>query len=279
MSHVPPKNSPDLGVKPGDVLAGKYRVDRVVGVGGMGVVVAAQHIELDEPVAIKLLAPHVAPEGELVQRFIREARAAKKIRNPHVVQIIDVARLEDGAPYIVMEYLEGHDLAELVSRGGPLPVEHAVLYVMQACEAIAAAHALSIVHRDLKPANLFLTATAEGAPCIKVLDFGIAKLGDPVSRAEADDTAPFGAQSADPEIPISVRPPGGLTSTATIMGTPCYMSPEQLRSTRDVDGRTDIWSLGAILYALLAGAPPYEGESNIDVSAKIIRDPVPPVRQ
>jgi serine/threonine-protein kinase len=155
-----------------------------------------------------------------------------------------------------MEYLEGYDLAQLVERSGPLPAEEAVEYVMQACEAIAAAHALGIVHRDLKPANLFLTSSTDGMPCIKVLDFGISKLSE-----SASGTTP------------------GLTSTTTVMGTPCYMSPEQLRSTRDVDGRADIWSLGAILHALMTGTPPYDGESNADVSAKIIRDAPTPLRE
>jgi eukaryotic-like serine/threonine-protein kinase len=265
-----PTKLPDIGVVPGDVLAGKYRVERVLGVGGMGAVVLARHLDLDEPVAIKLLLPQYAPEGEPVERFLREARAAKKIRSPHVVQVHDVGRLENGAPFMVMEYLEGSDLAGYVEQHGPLPHTDAVGFVLQACEAIAAAHALGIVHRDLKPANLFLTRMPDGSPCIKVLDFGIAKLADPNPRSGVFQ---------DPLIPVSLAPAAGLTSTATIMGTPCYMSPEQLRSTRDVDGRTDIWSIGAILHALLAGVPPFSGESNIDVSAKIIRDPPCPIRQ
>jgi serine/threonine-protein kinase len=169
-----------------------------------------------------------------------------------------VGRLSGGAPYIVMEYLEGSDLAHVVDTKGPLPVDDAIEYLVQACEAIAAAHALGIVHRDLKPANLFLTRTHDGRPCIKVLDFGISKISG-------------GAASTGYS--------AGLTSTTTIMGTPCFMSPEQLRSTRDVDARADIWSMGAILHALLTGTPPYDGESNADVSAKIIRDLPTPVRE
>jgi serine/threonine-protein kinase len=245
----------------GEVLAGKYVVERVLGVGGMGAVLLARHVELDEHVAIKMLLPSatpLSPTAEPVTRFVREARAAIKIRNEHVVRIFDVGRLQGGAPYIVMEYLEGSDLAHRLDAKGPLPVDDAIEYVVQACEAIAAAHALGIVHRDLKPANLFLTRGHDGGPCIKVLDFGISK----VSGGSASS-----GYSA------------GLTSTTTIMGTPCFMSPEQLRSTRDVDARADIWSMGAILHALLTGTPPYDGESNADVSAKIIRDQPTPVRQ
>jgi serine/threonine-protein kinase len=238
------------------VLAGKYKVERVVGVGGMGVVLAARHLELDERVAIKMLLPTLSPLGEPATRFVREARAAIKIRNEHVVRVFDVGRLEGGAPYIVMEYLEGSDLSRLVEEIGPLRVEDAIEYVVQACEAIAAAHALGTVHRDLKPANLFLARTGDGRACVKVLDFGISKI------AEGDAGSPR-----------------GLTSTSAIMGTPCFMSPEQLRSTRDVDARADIWSIGAILHALLTGDPPYDGESNADVSAKIIRDAPTPIRQ
>jgi serine/threonine-protein kinase len=244
---------------PGEVLAGKYVVERLLGLGGMGAVLLARHVELDERVAIKMLLPSatpVSPTAETVTRFIREARAAIKIRNEHVVRIFDVGRLADGAPYIVMEYLEGSDLAHLVEASGPLPVDDAIEFLVQACEAIAAAHAMGIVHRDLKPANLFLARTGDGRPCIKVLDFGISKIS--------------GGHHG---------PGAGLTSTTTIMGTPCFMSPEQLRSTRDVDARADIWSMGAILHALLTGTPPYDGESNADVSAKIIRDLPTPVRE
>jgi eukaryotic-like serine/threonine-protein kinase len=240
----------------GQVIAGKYAVERVVGVGGMGAVLAARHVELDERVAIKMLLPTLSPLGEPATRFVREARAAIKIRNEHVVRVFDVGRLDGGAPYIVMEFLEGSDLSRLVEEIGPLKVEDAVEYVVQACEAIAAAHALGIVHRDLKPANLFLARTGDGRDCVKVLDFGISKIAENAAGS-----------------------PRGLTSTSAIMGTPCFMSPEQLRSTRDVDARADIWSIGAILHALLTGDPPYDGESNADVSAKIIRDAPTPIRQ
>jgi len=254
-SSKPPSLPPGIPA-PGQVLAGKYTVERVIGVGGMGVVLAARHVELEERVAIKMLLPTLSAHGEPATRFVREARAAIKIRNEHVVRVFDVGRLDGGAPYIVMEYLEGSDLSRLVEEIGPLKVEDAIEYVVQACEAIAAAHALGIVHRDLKPANLFLARTGDGRACVKVLDFGISKIAE-------------GAAGS----------PRGLTSTSAIMGTPCFMSPEQLRSTRDVDARADIWSIGAILHALLTGDPPYDGESNADVSAKIIRDAPTPIRQ
>jgi eukaryotic-like serine/threonine-protein kinase len=259
MSSSPPPAArpPPSGLaQPGDIIGGKYEVERILGMGGMGVVLAARHLELDEPVAIKMLLPHLPASGEAAARFVREAKAAIRIRNEHVVRVLDVARTPDGSPYIVMERLDGCDLGQLVDRDGPLPVEDAVEYVLQACEAIAVAHALGIVHRDLKPANLFLAKAGDGEPCVKVLDFGISKLSEPSS-------------SGSP----------GLTSTATVMGTPCFMSPEQLRSTRDVDARADIWSMGAILHALLAGRPPYDGESSADVSAKIIRDAPTPLRE
>src|ERR1700722_391905 len=255
--RLPPSPlAPPPGVpREGDVIANKYRVEHLIGMGGMGLVVAARHIELDERVAIKMLLPHLPATGEPAARFIREAKAAIKIKSHHVVRVLDVGRTDAGSPYIAMEYLDGSDLAQLLDRSGPLAVEDAVSYVMQACEAIAAAHALGIVHRDLKPANLFLTRSGDGTPFVKVLDFGISKIA-----------GSGGGQAT------------GLTSTTTVMGTPCFMSPEQLRSTRDVDARADIWSMGAILHALLTGAPPYDGESNADVSAKIIRDAPTPLR-
>ena len=245
----------DCGTRPGDILAGKYRVERVLGVGGMGIVVLATHLELDERVAVKFLLPTPTPNADSVARFVREARAAIKIRSEHVVRIFDVGRLDNGAPFIVMEYLEGADLSQVVERDGPLAVADAVDYLLHACEALASAHAMGIVHRDLKPANLFLTSYPDGTPCVKVLDFGISKF------VEGDG-----------------KIGSGVTTTATIMGTPCFMSPEQLRSTRDVDARSDIWALGTILYALLTGAPPYYAETTADVAAKIIRDPPPSVR-
>jgi serine/threonine-protein kinase len=231
----------------GDVIDGKYRVERVIGTGGMGLVVAATHLELGQPVAVKFLLAEGLARREVAARFIREARAAASIRGEHVARVLDVGRLENGAPYIVMEYLEGRDLEQMV-RAGPIPVADAVDYVIQACDAMAEAHRLGIVHRDLKPANLFLTQAPDGSPVVKVLDFGI-------SKSSID-----GSQQ-------------GLTNPAALMGSPLYMSPEQMRSARDVDHRTDIWSLGAVLYELCAGQPPFSADSIPALIAAIMSDP------
>jgi serine/threonine-protein kinase len=235
----------------GDVLAGKYRVESVLGEGGMGVVVAATHLHLDEKVAIKLLLPDAVRSPDIVSRFLQEGRAAVKIKSEHVARVIDVGTLESGAPYLVMEYLAGSDLADVIATGGPVSPDLAMEYVLQASEALAEAHALGIVHRDLKPANLFLTRRADGSPCVKVLDFGISKVTDGANHSK--------------------------TKTSAVMGSPAYMSPEQMRSSRDVDGRSDIWALGAILYELLAGAPPFDADTVPQLCLMIMQDPLPPL--
>ncbi len=226
------------GVIGGQLIAGKYRIERVLGRGGMGVVVAAHHIVLDQVVAIKFLLPEALDSAEAVARFEREARAAVKIQSEHVARVTDVGRLENGAPYMVMELLRGRDLDVLLRERGPLPLTDVADYVLQAGEAIAEAHGLGIVHRDLKPPNLFLTERADGSSCIKVLDFGISKLTTPSSSGDR-----------------------GMTSTRAVMGSPLYMSPEQLMSARDVDMRTDIWALGVICFELLTGKLPFEAET------------------
>jgi serine/threonine protein kinase len=236
----------------GQLLAGKYLVERVIGRGGMGAVVAALHPQLNERVAIKVLS-HVSEDA--IGRFRREARVAARIRSEYVAHVMDMGELESGAPYIVMEYLEGEDLSAFLKRNGRLTVDEAIDFVLQACVALADAHLLGVVHRDLKPANLFCTRRSDGRRVIKVLDFGISKLIDATRPADLDGTP--------------------ITLTATTMGTPLYMSPEQMRSAKAVDVRTDIWALGIVLFELLAGEPPFRGESFADVAVKVASDPLP----
>ncbi len=238
---------------PGSLLAGKYRIERHLGQGGMGMVVLAHHVELDERVAIKFLLPHALGNAELVARFAREARASVKIKSEHVVRTLDVGRLENGAPYMIMEFLEGTDLSARLRAGGPLPVAQAVGLVLQATEAIATAHALGIIHRDLKPANLFVVRRPDGTEAVKVLDFGISKL-----------LGPGGA-------PAELQ----MTRTAAVLGSPLYMPPEQMESARRVDVRSDVYSLGATLYELLAGQPPYTADTLPELITKVLSKPLP----
>jgi tRNA A-37 threonylcarbamoyl transferase component Bud32 len=256
---APPQDMLDLGIRPGEVLAGKYRVDRVLGAGGMGAVVAAHHVQLETRVAIKFLLPTMLSNLEAVSRFAREARAAVRITSEHVARVIDVGTLETGAPYMVMEYLEGGDLAAWLQERGALPLEQAVEFVLQASVAVAEAHSLGIVHRDLKPANLFCIRRPDGQLSIKVLDFGISK-----------DTGRGLAPGSNP--PLSV------TKTSAVMGSPLYMSPEQMRSAKGVDARSDIWALGVALYELLAGRVPFDGEAATEVVVKVTTQPPPPLR-
>ncbi len=233
----------------GDVLAGKYRVDKILGIGGMGMVVAATHLELDQPVALKFMLPAAMESPEASARFLREARAAGKLTSEHVCRVSDVGRFESGAPYIVMEYLEGYDLGTMLKRRGPLRVAACVDYLLQACEGLAEAHAQGIVHRDLKPDNLDLAARADGGHVIKVLDFGISK----------------------------ALVTGIETQTGDILGSPAYMAPEQMRSTKDVDARADVWSLGIVMYQLLTGRLPFTGDSLPNLCLSVLNDqPVPP---
>jgi hypothetical protein len=239
---------------PGELLLGKYRIERELGRGGMGVVLAAHHVELDEPVAIKMVLPEHAQNAELVRRFTQEARAAAKIKSEHVVRVRDVGRLPSGEPYMVMELLDGEDLEHALNARGPLPISEAVDCMLEALEAVADAHAAGIVHRDLKPANLFLARRRDGGTCLKVLDFGISKL------TIGSGSEPNAAQ------------------TQGILGSPLYMSPEQLTSSKDVDPRADVWACGVILYQLLTGALPFNGETLPQVIGSVLgpSEPTPP---
>ncbi|MGC4087115.1 MAG: serine/threonine-protein kinase [Polyangiaceae bacterium] len=239
-------------VELGSVIAGRYRIDRALGAGTMGVVVAAWHLELEQAVAIKFLNPSVLGATEALERFRREARAAARIKSEHVVRVLDVGAMPDGLPFIVMELLHGRSLEDELLARGPLPVSEAVSHVLQAIDALAEAHAGGIVHRDLKPANLFVSERADRSVVVKVLDFGISKVvGDAMGM--------------------------GLTRTGMIVGSPLYMAPEQLRSTKSVDQRADVWALGTILYQLLTGRTPYNAESAPDLYAMLLRDPPTPI--
>lgn len=234
---------------PGDVIGGKYRVDAEIGRGGMSVVYRATHVELNQEVAIKVLSPAALAVREYVTRLRREARAASRLESEHVVRIFDIGELPGGVPYLVMECLSGSDLAVALARRGPFSIEHACACIMQACDALAEAHALGIVHRDLKPANLFLADGPHGRPWIKVLDFGI-------SRTTGDALGP-------------------LTDPGTVLGTPAYMAPEQMEGSESLDGRADVWALGTILYELLVGQPRCRNESLPKVFMTVIRTPPP----
>ncbi len=246
----PSPDSAAAAPEPGQVVAGKYSVDRVIGAGGMGVVVAATHLELNQVVALKFMQPSALANGEASARFLREARAVARLKSEHVGRVLDLGRLDSGAPYIVMEHLDGQDLDRLVATKGPLPVDVATDYLLQALEAVAEAHAVGIVHRDLKPANLFLTHAPGGTPCVKVLDFGVSK-------------------SFGPETAASL----GRTDARAVVGSPLYMAPEQLVSAGTVDPRADIWSLGCTLYQLVSGRTPFEGDSLPRLTANILKSP------
>jgi eukaryotic-like serine/threonine-protein kinase len=252
-------NEPTINVREGDILDGRYRIERRLGRGGMGVVWAAQHVLLNTRVAIKFLLPEILQDPDAVRRFIREARAAAAIKSEHVARVFDVAMLDNGYPFQVIEFLEGGDLRGYLKQNGPLEATQAVDFVLQICDAIAEAHAIGVVHRDLKPENLFCTQGKDRRPCIKVLDFGISKL---LQASLLND----GTHST------------AMTRAGLILGSPQYMSPEQLQSAREVDARTDIWSLGIILFELLTGRVPFNGASLPELAINIANEATPSIR-
>ena len=235
----------ELPVPAGELLAGRYLVERIFAEGGMGIVCLGRHAQLEQPVAIKFLRRALVGKASVVERFLNEGRALAALRSEHVVKVMDVGQLDSGRPYLVMEHLEGIDLGALVDRDGPLPVDTAVAYAFQICEPLAEAHALGIVHRDIKPENLFLWSGGPGKDIVKVLDFGLAKQ--------------FGGQRA-----IT------MTGPQDSIGSPCYMSPEQITTPQSIDLRTDIWSLGVVLHHLLTGALPFDGLSLIEVLSHVL---------
>jgi serine/threonine-protein kinase len=253
MSAAPSSTEPRLP-QPGDRIAERYVVESRLATGGMGVVVVARHELLGESFAIKVLKPDLMGTHD-VSRFLREAQSCVGLRGEHTVRVFDVGTLPSGLPFMVMELLDGHDLRRELEQRGALPIDEATTWVTEACHALAEAHARGIVHRDIKPGNLFLALQPDGRRIVKVVDFGISKLLDE---------------------PISDESPR-LTQTLGLLGSPQYMSPEQVRSASQVDHRSDIWSLGCVLYELLTGVPAFAGESVSSVSAKIVVDEPTPL--
>lgn len=249
-SNLPP------GIQSGDIVANRYRLEGVVGRGGMAVVVAARHLELDERVAVKFMSPDALSDPEAVSRFDREVKAAARIKSEYVARVYDAGKLADGRRYMVLEFLEGEDLSVRIRRDGPLAPEHAIRFALQACSAVLEAHGLGIIHRDLKPANLRVVRRSDGSEIVKVLDFGVMKRMP-------------GAQG-DTEV--------NETQPGTIVGTPLYTSPEQLRGSNDVDVRADVWSLGATLFELLTGRPPFGGKTYPQVIANVLEAAPIPLR-
>jgi serine/threonine-protein kinase len=234
----------------GTMLLGKYRVESILGFGGMGLVLRAHNVALDEPVAIKLLREDIQLAPDNITRFLREAQNAVRLKSEHVARVRDVGTFDDDRPYMVMELLEGLDLGKLLVEEGKIERIRAVDLILQACDAIAEAHSLGIVHRDIKPTNLFITKRRDGSDLLKVLDFGIAK-------------ANAGAEMS-------------LTQTSSMLGTPAYMSPEQMRSARNVDPRSDIWSLGCVLYELVEGRQPFDADNFAELCVMVaIEEPAP----
>jgi eukaryotic-like serine/threonine-protein kinase len=239
-------------VASGQLIGGRYEIRSVIAHGGMGVVCEAMHLELGTLVAVKFIHSELVEDPNMVQRFLNEARTAAGLRSEHIARVYDAGRLDSGEPYLVMEHLDGMGLDTLIKEEGALESADAVDFVLQACEGLAEAHAVGLVHRDIKPANLFLTRRPDGRPFVKVLDFGISK------------------RLADVHL--------GLTDPRSSIGSPWYMSPEQMKNASSVDQRTDIWSLGVVLFELLTAIHPFEGRTVTEVCSKVLTEPAPLLR-
>lgn len=235
----------------GTVLLGKYRVEEILGIGGMGIVVRALHLDLERPVAIKFLLPNMVENAAVVQRFLREAQASGRLRGEHAVKVIDVGRMPDGVPFMIMEHLVGADLGHVLKTYGSHPPPVACDLMLQICEGMAEAHALGIVHRDVKPSNFFVTRRPDGSALVKILDFGISK--------------------------VPVEAMANLTATQAMVGTPAYMAPEQMRAASAVDARGDLWSMGVVLYQLLTSALPFDGDSYPALCLKVAMEAPAPI--
>lgn len=230
----------------GSVIGRKYRLDALIAEGGMGIVYRGWHLVLEQPIAIKIVRPEYARHPEAVARFLNEARSIAQLRGVHVAHVLDTGRIENGPPYMVLEYLEGHDLRALLEAEGPLAVQRAADYLLQTCEAMAEAHSLGVIHRDLKPENLFLTHQPDGSELVKVIDFGISK------RPDADGRS--------------------YTLQGQSLGSPQYMAPEQMTSPDKVDARADVWSLGVVLFELLTNQVPFGGDTVPVACVKVLCD-------
>jgi serine/threonine-protein kinase len=238
---------------PGRVLGERYALERQLGVGGFGAVFAAEDLRLQKKVAVKILSPQVTHQEEMLERFRREAIAASQVGHEGIVDVTDFDRDEDGTPFIVMELLDGKDLAEVLARERPLPIKRSLEIAAQAAFALDAAHHKQILHRDLKPANIYLVNTETRYDFVKIIDFGISKIMTPSVKAST------------------------LTSKGLVLGTPHFMAPEQARGDSDIDGRVDVYSLGIILYAMIAGRPPFLGDTYLGVVSQHLSDePAPP---